>query len=352
MKKSNEQRKSDRRKKRDEENFWKIMYLTSDDTDDYVTTPPIPPIPPVSIKQRKLPILPFKRPILGFFSSTLNKIDPNRKVFNKRVGVGVGGLLVGGGLVVVAYQRGIIKFEMLSKILESSIVPSTADIQSFLTNIYKKLTYPFTDGGKEEEDSKKLFETHKDDSIIKEWNDLDLSLTIFEDKNYEQIINYFSAFKLVNATLNNFKISDEVMKILKPSITEQSDNTIDIFCDFLNQVRKEMKIKNDCFSDLKIKFTTVSATTIYIGYIDNKDKKDKKDDKKVIKYNNNNIDIELIYTESTCKNKSMVYLKNIFTNKSEDKEDKEDEHFDTAIEDEEYEIKKKTKKAKSKKSSS
>ena len=56
MKKSNEQRKSDRRKKRDEENFWKIMYLTSDDA----PTPHVPPVP-VSIIKRKLPILPFKR---------------------------------------------------------------------------------------------------------------------------------------------------------------------------------------------------------------------------------------------------------------------------------------------------
>lgn len=332
MKKRKEQRKSDRRKKRDEENFWKIMYLTSDDTDDYTHRPV-----PVSIKQRKLPIVPFKRPILGFFSSTLNKIDPGRKVFNKKVAVGVGGVGVVVGGLLVAYQRGFMTFETMINIFSLPSMPAYRHIQSFATNAFKYVTSLFNkDGGKEEDTKKKfelfeLFETHKDDSIIKEWNDLDLSLTIFETKNYDQIINYFSATKLVYATLNNFKIEESLLQ--KLGLTEKSDNTIDIFCDFLNQVRKEMKIKNDCFSDLKIKFTKGSATSIYIGYIDNKDKKD---DKKVINYNNNNnnIDIELIYTESTCKeNKSMVYLKNIFTKKSKDTQE-EEVFYDSEVVDE------------------
>jgi hypothetical protein len=337
MKKSNEQRKSDRRKKRDEENFWKIMYLTSDDTDDYTHRP-------VSIKQRKLPILPFKHPILPFkhpnswryffssaFDTALDKIDSKRKVFNKktakRVGVGVGGVAVGGLLYIA-----ITKYEILFKLFSQPDIPES--LTSFATYTYDYF-FPKRDGGKEEEEENRkkriidLFEKHKDDSIIKEWNDLDLSLTFFETKNYEQIINYFSAFKLVNATLNDYKISRKVMEILKKSITVQNDdNTIDIFCDFLNQVRKEMGIKYDCFSDFKLKYTKGSATSIYIGYKD-----EKQETEKEIEYNKEKINCEFVYSESNCKNKFMVYLKNIFTKNKDNNED--NEGFETADEEEE-----------------
>lgn len=285
MKKSNEQRKSDRRKKRDEENFWKIMYLTSDDTDNYThrdDTDNYTHRP----KQRKLPILPF--------------INQTRKVFNKMKGLGMLGLgvLVFSGL----YYR----FSEYMPSLDGGKEENTKKWMELNDSIIKK--------GHSHLDLPLLFEQHKDDSIIKEWNDLDLSLTIFEEKNYDQIINYFSAMKLVYATLNNFKIEESLSK----KLGVKSDNTIDIFCDFLNQVRKEMEIINDCFSDFKMDFNKSQATSIYIGYIE-KDKDINKglDKDKEIKYNNQKINCRFTFSLSSCegKNKYMVYLMNIFTKK-------------------------------------
>jgi hypothetical protein len=304
--------KRERRKKRQEdENFWKIMYLTTDDKDD---------IP--SVRGRKLPIIPFK-------SSPSAPTNFIRKVFTKKR------LLIGAGATAVALLA-YFKFQDYFG-NNNPLIPTFVEYIKSQITIPTQITNLFTpfDGTTEQSQKEQLkeqleqeqleeidklskkFET-SDDPIIQEWKSIEFSPEIF-NKDYKSIINYYSAFKIVNATINDYKISEKLSKDLQ--LVEKNENTIDTVCDFLNKIREQLNLKYDCIDDLKLdkldtnKNKKSIASTIYLGYIESESNFSSKEF--VIKYDDKiKVNIKVILNEKPEEKRFIVYLQNVFERKN------------------------------------